>query len=259
MISRRALLAAPALLAAGGAQAALPQAAVPLAAVPLAATAISRLQTPWWKARHEAKLREIVGAHPQLVWLGDSITQNFERDGPEAYQHYQPVWQRHYGAMSGLNLGFSGDATCHLLWRMRNGEVAGLSPKAAVILIGANNLGRLHWSAEDSVAGIAAVVAETRRTMPHSKILLLGVLPCGRGPWVEQTTLEINASLAARNWGENLRYQDVGGLFRHNGLLDTSLFYDPQLKPAEPALHPTPQGMELIAEAIAPNLKALMS
>ena len=247
MISRRALLAAPLLLTG---------AASPL---PLAATAISRLSTPWWKARHEAKLRALQGADPQLVWLGDSITENFERDGPEPYYRYRTIWDRHYARFNALNLGFKGDATCHLLWRLRNGEVAGISPRAAVIMIGTNNLGRLHWSAEDSVVGIETVVAETRRLLPRTRILLLGVPPCDRGQWVEQTTLAINASLAARNWGHEVRYQDVGGLFRHNGQLDHSLFYDPLLHPAEPALHPTPQGMEMIAQAIAANLAELMA
>jgi lysophospholipase L1-like esterase len=219
---------------------------------------IARLDTPWWKARHEAKLRAIQGANPQLVWLGDSITENFEHDGPEQYQRYQPVWQRHYGAMNALNLGFKGDATCHLLWRLRHGEVAGIAPRVAVILIGANNLGRLHWSAEDSVAGIEAVVGETQRALPSTRILLLGVLPCDRGAWVEQTTLAINSALSTRNWGSRVRYQDVGVLFQNAGKLNASLFYDPLLKPAEPALHPTPQGMELIAQAIAPNLAVLM-
>jgi lysophospholipase L1-like esterase len=246
MISRRALLAAPLSLTAGAAP------------VPLAATPISRLSTPWWKARHEAKLRELHGANPKLIWLGDSITENFERDGPEPYYRYRSVWERHYASLNALNLGFKGDATCHLLWRLRNGEVAGIAPKAAVILIGANNLGRLRWSADDSVAGIEAVVSETTRLLPRTRILLLGVLPCDRGPWVDETTLGINASLAARNWGPKVRYRDLGGLFQHGGQLDRSMFYDPLLHPPEPALHPTPQGMELIAKAIAPDLSAMI-
>jgi lysophospholipase L1-like esterase len=249
MLSRRTLLAAaPLALAAATAE-----------AVPLAATPISRLDTPWWRARHEAKLAELArGAKPELVWLGDSITQNFERNGPEPYFQYQPVWQRHYARYRALNLGFTGDATCHLLWRLRHGEIAGIAPRAAVILIGANNLGRLHWSAPDTVLGIEAVVNETRRALPDAGILLLGVLPCDRGPWVAETTLAINRALAAKAWPGRLIYQDVGGLFLRDGRLERGLFYDPRLAPPEPALHPTPEGMNAIAEAIAPNLARLM-
>ncbi len=251
MITRRALLAASATAPA------LAWAA-PGGAVPLAATPIARLDTRWWRERHQAKLAEAKAGPHDLVWLGDSITQNFERAGPEPWAQYRPVWERHYGRYHPLNLGFSGDATCHLLWRLRNGEIAGLSPKAAIILIGANNLGRLHWSAEDTVAGIDAVVAQTRRAMPRTRILLLGVLPSDRGPWVEETTLAINHTLARRNWEGPVVFQDVGAVLRVNGRVDTSLFYDPWLKPPAPSLHPTPEGMERIAQAIAPALAAMI-
>jgi len=50
-----------------------------------------------------------------------------------------------------VNLGFVGDTTASLLWRIDNGEATGIEPKVAVILIGANNLGHLHWSTDDTV------------------------------------------------------------------------------------------------------------
>lgn len=247
MISRRALLAAPGLTVATAAR-----------AVPLAATPIARLDTKWWRERHQAKLVEAKSGPHDLVWLGNSITQNFERNGPEPWALYRPVWERHYGRLHALNLGFKGDATCHLLWRLRHGELDGVKARAAVVLIGANNLGRLHWSAEDTVAGIDAVLAETRRALPGAGILLLGVLPCDRGPWVEETTNAINRSLAARSWPASVVFQDVGGLFRKSGHTDLSLFYDPLLHPPEPALHPMAAGMEMIATAIAPNLARMI-
>ena len=249
MLHRRALLAAPLALAAGRA-----------GATPLAALPISRLDTPWWKARHAQKLAEIAGgARPDLVWLGDSITQNFERNGPDAWAMYQPVWQHYYGSLRPLNLGFTGDATSHLLWRLRNGEVAGIAPRAAVILIGANNLGRLHWSAPDSVLGIKAVVAETRLRLPKTGILLLSVLPSDRNAWASATTSEINQALAATSWPSQVIFQDVTNVFLTSGQLDHSLFYDPLLHPPEPALHPTARGMAKLADAIAPNLNRLLA
>ena len=116
-------------------------AALPARAEPLAAVPISRLDQPWWRARHEAKLAEArQGA--DIVLLGDSITQQLE--APE----YNEVWRRYYGSRRVLDLGFVGDATSHLLWRIEHGELAGLRPRGVVILIGANNLGGLHWPAE---------------------------------------------------------------------------------------------------------------
>ena len=131
----------------------------------LAATPISRMDLPWWRARHEAKLKELAEAKPALIFLGDSITQDWEHVGPPEWKDFVPVWQRFYGDRHAVNLGFNGDTTASLLWRIQNGEVAGIAPTVAVILIGANNMGHVHWSAEDTVAGIDA---DHRRTASSS-------------------------------------------------------------------------------------------
>ena len=154
----------------------------------LAATPISRMDQHWWRARHEAKLEELHSRRVDLIFLGDSLTQDYEVTGPPEWRDFVPVWQRFYGARNAVNLGFNGDATSHLLWRIQNGEVAGIAPKVAVILIGANNLGRLHWPAEDTVAGIDAIVTQLRHRLPQTKLLLLGVLPSDRSAWATQTT-----------------------------------------------------------------------
>ncbi len=238
-LARRALLAAPLLAAAR----------LPLAAVP-----IGRLETRWWKERHAAKLAELRTARPELIWLGDSITQNFERNGPEPWAFYRPVWERFYGRFRAVNLGFKGDATSHLLWRMEHGELDGIAPRAAVVLIGANNMGRVHWSAEDTLLGIDTVLATLRRRLPATRPLLLSVLPSDRGAWVDETTLAINRGLARRE-----AFLDVTSVFRPHGVLERGLFYDGMLRPPEPLLHPTAAGMAKLAEAMAPVLDRLLA
>jgi len=228
---------------------------------PLAAVPIARLDTPWWKARHEAKLAEARRGPVDLLLLGDSITQDWEETGPTPSHDFRPVWQRFYADRHALNLGFSGDATSHLLWRVEHGEIDGIAPKAAVILIGANNLGRLHWSAPDTVRGIETIVAEVHRRLPATKLLLLGVLPSDRGEWTLKTGFEINAALAAR-YGTGavpyVTYRDVSALFMKGGAVDTSLYYDPLATPPRPALHPSPEGMARLAAAIEPALSAML-
>jgi len=254
MIPRRALLATP-FLATPFLIAAGPK--PPLAAVP-----ISRLQVAWWKARHEAKLAELRARNPGLIFLGDSITQNWEQAGPQPWRNFAPTWLRLYRTRNPVNLGFNGDATSHLLWRITNGELDGIAPKAAVILIGANNLGRLHWAAEDSIAGIIAVVAETRRRLPQTRLLLLGVLPSIRSDWATATTLAINAGLAKRYGGTavpNVTYLDIGHLFMKGSAVDPAQFYDPLLTPPEPPLHPTAMAQERLALAIEPTLASLLN
>ncbi len=237
----------------------LTAAAAPL---PPAAQPISRLQTGWWRARHAEKLAEIRRGHVDLVFLGDSITQNWERAGPPPWQDFRPVWQRFYGARHAVNLGFKGDATSHLLWRIEHGELDGIAPRAIVILIGANNLGHLHWSAADTVLGIATIVAEVRRRQPQAGIVLLPVLPSLRSAWISAATAEIDAALAAR-YGEGrvpgVTYVDVTPLFLRNGAPDPADYIDGHLTPPEPLLHPAPQAQARMAEAIEPVLKRLLA
>ncbi|HJU16628.1 MAG TPA: GDSL-type esterase/lipase family protein [Stellaceae bacterium] len=230
-------------------------------AAPPAAGPIARLDDRNWKARHKAKLREAPSRPVDLVLLGDSITANYELKGPGRLRDYSSVWQRYYADRSALNLGFSGDGTPHLLWRITHNEIDGIAPKVAVILIGTNDIGWLHRTVADTVAGIDAVVAELHLRLPATKILLVGLLPSDRGPRVRQATAEINSALAA-HYGNGqvlyVAYRDVSPAFLKDGILDTSLFSDPQQVPPEPALHPSSEGQERMAAALEPILSELL-
>jgi lysophospholipase L1-like esterase len=231
--------------------------------VVLAATPISRMDLPWWRQRHEAVLERIHHGRTGLVFLGDSITQDWERRGPPEWADFAPVWERFYGDRDAVNMGFVGDTTANLLWRVRNGEIDGISPKAVVVLIGANNLGRLHWSAADTVNGIEAILAELRRRLPRTPVLLLGVLPSDRSPWASATTIEINHALAeryggARGGGGEVSYLDAGPIFMNGGHLDRELFFDPKLNPPAAPLHPTAQAQERMAALMEPTLARLL-
>jgi lysophospholipase L1-like esterase len=225
----------------------------------LAATPISRMDLTWWRERHLAKLQELRRVKPNLIFLGDSITQNWETNGPGAWRDFVPVWQRFYGDRNAVNLGFKGDTTASLLWRIRNGETDGITPKVAIILIGANNLGRVHWSAVDTLLGIDAIVAELRHRLPATRILLLGVLPSERTDWATETTWAINRALEPKFARDPVvTFLDVGYLFMKDGKLDRDLYYDPKLIPPDPPLHPTAQGQALMAEAMEPVLAGLL-
>lgn len=225
----------------------------------LAATPIARTDLPWWRARHDAKLRELAQAKPELIFLGDSITQDWERAGPPEWQDFAPEWQRFYGDRHAVNLGFKGDTTASLLWRIRNGEVSGIAPKAAVVLIGANNLGRVHWSAEDTVTGIDAIITDLHKRLPTTKILLLAVLPSERSAWISETTLQINQQLAQRYKADpTVSFLDLTALFMRNGVLNRGLFLDPKLTPPEPPLHPSAQGQALMSKAMEPVLATML-
>lgn len=247
-MNRRALLAAGALALAG---------AAPAPRAPLAATPLSRMDAKWWAERHAAKLRELKAGRVDLLWIGDSITQDWEKSGPPAWQDFAPVWQRYYGGRHAVNLGFKGDATAHLLWRLRNGQLT--QAKGAVLLIGANNFGRLRWSVEDSLKGHDACVAEIRRAVP--KLVVLSVLPSDRGDWTTQATRGMNAGLAQRYAGgkvPGIAYVDATPLFERNGEIDRDQYYDKLLRPPEPSIHPTAQAHARLAALIEPQVAAML-
>ena len=123
----------------------------------------------WWIKRHAAKVARIKRGGVDLLMIGDSITHWWEHDGKQ-------VWRRYYGKRKAVNLGFSGDRAVNVLWRLRHGEVAGISPKLAVLMIGTNNAGAGATPAR-TAAAIGAVVAELRQRLPSTKVLLLAIFP----------------------------------------------------------------------------------
>lgn len=234
--------------------------------VNLATVPIGRMDLPWWRKRFEASLEQVRQVQqmrhqqPELVWLGDSITQNWERSGPQPWADYQPIWQREYGRYHALNLGFTGDTTSSVLWRLDHGQVKGLSPKVLILLIGANNLGRPHWGAHLTVPGIEAVVRKVHDLLPQTHVLLLGVLPSKRSEWISAETRKINTALAQRYAGSaRVRFVDVGHvLLGADGQPDPQRYLEGHAPRQTVLLHPDAQGMERIAQAIAPTVAALM-
>src|SRR5688500_7825073 len=88
-----------------------------------------------WLKRHEAFVAEAKKGDVDLLLLGDSIT--------EAWRGQKALWAERFAPLKAANFGMSGDCTQHVLWRLRNGALDGLKPKAVMLLIGTNNLG---WS-----------------------------------------------------------------------------------------------------------------
>ena len=242
----------------------LPQPGPAHAAV-LAATPIGRMDLPAWRARFELKQQQIRSGSYDLIYYGDSITQDFERTGPAPHGDWPRVWQRFYADRHALNLGFKGDTTASLLWRIDHGEAAihgpHGEPTAAIVLIGANDLGRLHWSAADTLAGIQADLTALHTHLPRTRVLLIGVLPSHRSPWITATTRQIDAALA-RQFGQHqvpwVTYVDASPVLMRDGQTDDRLFIDPQLIPPDPPLHPNADGQTRVAEAIEPVLSAML-
>jgi beta-glucosidase len=201
----------------------------------------------WWMPRHEAKKaeRRAMG-EVDLLMVGDSITHGWEDHGRE-------VWDEFYGDRRALNIGFSGDRTEHVIWRLQNGAVDDIRPKVAVVMIGTNNTGHRQEKAEHTAAGIRRVVSELRLRLPETKILLLGIFP--RGATAEDPLRELNDSIngLVRDLAdqETVWYLDLAGTFLDpDGTLPREIMPD--------LLHPHAEGYRLWAEALEPTLQRLM-
>jgi lysophospholipase L1-like esterase len=236
-----------------------------------AVTPTDRLDIPWWAERH-ARIVDAVLAHTdaQLLLIGDSITQNYDKANPPD-EDFLPIWKQFYEPRRALNLGFSGDTTANVLWRITHGEIDGLRPRVAIILIGTNNTGHAHQTAEQTEAGIDNIIAILSQRLPQTRLLLLGILPSDIS--AEKTTADqaINAYLAktyGKNTGRNahlgvnqdprVTFLDLSANFAPDGKLNAGLFYDPRLPAHGKPLHPDTTGQRRMAEAIEPVLAKLM-
>jgi sialidase-1 len=123
----------------------------------------------WWPARHAQKVAE-AKENVEVVFLGDSITQGWEKAGAE-------IWKEKFAPLNAANYGFGGDSTQHVLWRLENGEFQGLKPKVVVLNIGTNNARHGDFTPPQIAQGIGAVVEKIKSICPDTKILLLAILP----------------------------------------------------------------------------------
>jgi lysophospholipase L1-like esterase len=247
-----------------GVSAQLPQPEGPPAAYseqPNSPTAPSdRLQTKKWADRHRFILGEIAHTNPELVFLGDSITQNWEKAGETPETDFRSVWNRYYGKRHAMNMGVSGDTTGNVLWRIEHGELDGISPKLIVLLIGTNNTGRTRfWPAQETTTGIRSIVESIHRRLPAAKVLLLAILPKESTPEKLAADAEVNRSLQTTYANSDfVTFLDIGNVFIKDGKLDRSLFLDPQATPPKPALHPSAIGQERMAAAMEPIIADLL-
>jgi hypothetical protein len=102
-------------------------------------------------ARHKEFLKIVAKGEGDVIFIGDSITQGWEGEGKD-------VWARFYGPRNAINLGIGGDRTQHVLWRLENGNLKGLAPKAAVVMIGTNNSNGEDNTVEQIADGVTAIV-----------------------------------------------------------------------------------------------------
>ncbi len=185
------------------------------------------------------------GEKAKVIFIGDSITQGWEGEGKE-------VWAKYYAQRGAVNLGIGGDRTQHVLWRLDNGNLEGLKPKAAVLMIGTNNSNGEDNTPEQIADGITAIVKKLRLKLPDTKILLLAIFPRSENFSAQRGKLAmINQVIRRQADGRNVLWVDFGHRFLNDdGTMPRSLMPD--------YLHLSAPGYEIWAEAIEDQLSGIL-
>lgn len=199
-----------------------------------------------WLERHTEKLAEIESRDKiDLVFIGDSITSGWEQEGKD-------VWEQYYKKRNALNLGFGGDKTEQVIWRLQNGEGAGYQAKLAVVMIGTNNGGR-EDSPTDVAAGIKGILDQWHALQPQCKVLLLGIFPRGAtsADPRRQVNEKVNALISQYADNKRVFYLDIGSAFlADDGTLAREVMPD--------LLHVHDKGYGIWAQAIEPTIQKLL-
>lgn len=209
----------------------------------VAVTPVTRPYTHWME-RHYAILERIKNGNIDLVFIGNSLTQRWESNGKE-------VWEKYYGNYNAVNMGFDGDGTQHVLWRIDHGEIDGILPKVVVLLIGSNHVN--GYTIEEISDGVKAICCRIRTKLPETKILVLGILP--RGDATAAAAYRLNKANE-----EASKIADDKFIFYLNcseKFLDKDGNVSRTLMVAD-GVHLTKEGYQLLAEQLDPFLSKWM-
>jgi len=231
--------------------AATPPAVAAPAVIPDASVGAPKEGNKRFFEKHASFLARAKSGPIGLLFLGDSIT--------EGWTKAPHIWDHSFGQYQPANFGISGDQTQHVIWRIEQGELAGIAPKVLVLMIGTNNT---TWhTAEQIAAADRRIVELIRAKLPQTKILLLAIFPRGldknKEGWINPSTFRmdkinaVNAELAKLDDGKMIRFLDINAKFLgQDGKIPYGIMPD--------QLHPNAAGYQIWADAITPLLKEMM-
>ena len=185
-------------------------------------------------------------AYPDVVFMGNSITENWAEFHPEFFTEH-----------NFLGRGIGGQTSAHMLVRFKT-DVIDLHPKAVVIMAGTNDVAHNDfWVAPDQV--VNNVISMCELAQAHGIIpIISSITPSTSFRWrpeikdAGQTIVEINWNLRAYAEANGFVYVDY-----HAALADENQGFPKTL--SEDGCHPDPDTyfiMEgLVLEAIRTALK----
>ncbi len=172
----------------------------------------------WWITRHNERKNNVI-VDQKIIFIGDSITSRFESS-----EAWSELSQKYGNKIT--NLGFEGDQTQHVIWRLMNGEFPeGINAEYAIVMIGTNN----RHDPKSIAEGITQIIKVINNNSPITKILLLSILPRGRGISDKHTdrNILVNNIIKKYDGNINVQYVDlVQSFIDTNGVLIEELFID---------------------------------
>ena len=197
-----------------------------------------------WLKLHEAHVKTVQAHQGPLAVLlvGDSLTIQWGES-----------WKQHFPKLKAVNIGIGGDKTQNVLWRLDHGGVAGLQPKAIVLMIGNNNM---FFTAETGIEaaalGIQMCVKNLREKFPAAALVVAKILPAhAPGHRFYEDIKQTNAALDALKLERDskVRVLDLWGDFTNaDGTLKQALFTPDNI-------HLAPAGYAVYAEKLRPLLE----
>jgi beta-lactamase regulating signal transducer with metallopeptidase domain len=221
--------------------------AQPLAAVH--AEPPAGLLTELEKKRHVLFMKWAQAGNTDVVFIGDSTVDfwHYPRGG-------KAEWDRTYAPLKAVNFGVEGAHTRSVLWRLQNGELAGITPKVIVLCpLGIADSANHNIEVPQIIEGDKAIIAELRQREPQTKILLVA-FPRGQPTHpARQLMATVDAALAKLADDRSIYYLDLKGAFLSaDGTLVPDLYTDPIGQVL------SPKGYAAWAQAMNPTLMRLL-
>lgn len=152
-------------------------------------------------------------AHADVVFLGDSITQN-------------GLWDELFPDVSLVNRGIRGDTTNGVLKRLDN--VVKLQPKKIFLMIGVNDL-QYRIDKEKILNNYSKIVETIRAKLPDTKVYVQSILPVveNKRPIKNEDIDYLNTNIKKLTNGENIIFLDINSeLKTDNNELDEKYTVD---------------------------------
>ncbi len=202
----------------------------------------------WWANRFLSRHQQIEaqkGKTVDLVLVGDSIIHFWEWKHPAS-------WKQLVGNRTVLNLGYGGDRTENVIWRLTHGELDGYQAKTIVLMIGTNNNSSSDTKPENVALGVQKCVELIRAKQPQAKLVLHPIFPRGRSAQskhhvaAQRRNEQTNRLL--RDWAATRK--DITWVDFNAKLVDQSGWVPREIMADE--IHPTDAGYRIWSDALAP-------